>query len=435
MTLRLILVVCLMVTSTSAVIAQGPRPERPYRGLFRGGAQDQLGGSALTLDLSLGGGYDDNVFADAVGGTVTDTATWDSGVFGRVTAALTYTKETERASMGATLATDARYFPDFETEFYGAHTASIGGELPLGRATRLRADQVISYQPFLTLELFPSLSTPGVGISEPAAQENATPFDESILYLTSVELSQQTSRRGELTFSYDHELDDFADTSDFRRQAVLGRYTHEISRGLGVRLGYGYSVGSFSGQRDQDQLRGHIIDVGIDYDKALSLSRRTTLSFTTGTSAVSTLDGTRYGVIGDVHLNHEIGRTWNTSLAYARNVTFVRTFQEPFFSDSVGAEISGLVTRRLEFDLTGAATFGTVGSGGGEDGFTTYGGSTSLTYGMTRHLALVATYAYYRHSFESGVTLPTGLSPEADRQSAALALAMWFPLYQRFRSQ
>ena len=402
---------------------------RPYRGLFGGESAAQGSATLLEFDLSLGGGYDDSVFGETAG--TIDDSTWDGGLFGRVAATLTFTKETDRASVGATVGTDARYFPRAEPDFFGAYTASLGGRLPLGRESYLTASQRVSYQPFLALDLFPSVSVPAIGISEPAALERGTPFDDSMLYLTALEFTQPTSRRGAVSFTYGFELNDFTrQRNDFKRHNASGRYTHGISRGLAVRAGYGYSVGTYPGEFDQD-MSGHVIDVGIDYNNAISFSRRTTMSFSTGSSAVTSLDETSYGIIGNVTLSHEIGRTWNASAAYSRNVSFVRTFDEPFLADSLTAAINGLITRRLEFELTGAASLGDVGLSGESNGFTSYAGLTRFVYGLTRHLALAATYAIYTYSFDSGVTLPIGLSPETERQSALLALQLWFPLYQR----
>ena len=53
-----------MLWSGSAV-AQAPRPERPFRGLFGGGVGNTE--QSLTAHASLGGSYDDNLLAEARG--------------------------------------------------------------------------------------------------------------------------------------------------------------------------------------------------------------------------------------------------------------------------------------------------------------------------------------------------------------------------------
>ena len=76
----------------------------------------------------------------------------------------------------------------------------------------------------------------------------------------------------------------------------------------------------------------HDIDVGVDYARPLSLTRRTTLDFGTGSSVVTmpTLDlgqeagatETQVRFVGDVGVTHEMGRTWRLRLGYNRGVGF-----------------------------------------------------------------------------------------------------------------
>src|SRR5687767_4116351 len=56
------LAVLVLACGAAPVLAQG-RAERPYRGLFAGGIQDPQ--QTLTATGSLGGGFDNNVVADA----------------------------------------------------------------------------------------------------------------------------------------------------------------------------------------------------------------------------------------------------------------------------------------------------------------------------------------------------------------------------------
>ena len=78
--------------------------------------------------------------------------------------------------------------------------------------------------------------------------------------------------------------------------------------------------------------RLHSFDVGIDFHKALSLSRRTTLSFGTGTTAFADVNGTHIYATGNATLTRELGRTWFATAAYNRDVSFLSTFREPVLS-------------------------------------------------------------------------------------------------------
>jgi hypothetical protein len=430
---RIPLFVCLLIVLawTSMASAQGFRPERPYRGLFRGSGSDRPAEKQLLLNVLVGGGYDDNVIADTGGGAGNVTSSEVAGMFGRLSVDLGYTQNTDRINFGASVATDARYFPELEQQYYVSHSGSIGVSMPLGRRTRFIADQSVSYQPFLTLELFPSVSDDLLGVAQPARFEQSAEFEDFMSYRTSLNLEHKVSRRGAFQVNYRHEFSDFTDdASDLRVNGAGARYTHEVARGLGLRVGYGYSAAEYYAA-ETGTVEGHLIDVGIDYSRALSLSRRTTLSFGTGSTAVRDDATTSYSLVGNVRLNREIARTWGAGLAYSRNVSFVRSFSEPFFSDALTADLRGLVNRRLELSMNGSASLGTVGlPTAADNGFASYSATAVLTYALARNLGATAEYGYYKYNFADGVVMPAGLASDVERQTAQVGLTMWFPLYR-----
>ena len=66
---------------------------------------------------------------------------------------------------------------------------------------------------------------------------------------------------------------------DLRSYEVGGRYRHGLSRYATLRLGYIYRKGAYGFTRIDGPSVVHDIDIGIDYARALSFSRRTTLTF------------------------------------------------------------------------------------------------------------------------------------------------------------
>ena len=428
----------MIVVTTTSVSAQPRRPERPYRGLFRGG----VGGSTeqgLTLDAQLGGGYDDNVFSEGFGGGggLETGSDWQSGGFGYLGADLSYSLATPRVSFGASLVSANRYFPDQVTSFIGAHTGRVGVSLER-RRTRLTLSQSVGYQPFLTLDVFPTLLDPELGQGDAADQDQGTPLDGYLSYVSSVDLTHRVSRRGALIFNYGYRASDFDDRArNLAVNSVAGRYEHEVLRDLTVRLGYGFSDGRYASLPtvDQEDVRQHTIDVGVNFDRALSLTRRTTLSFETGGAAISDSEDTFYTVLGGARLNHEMGQSWNAAISYLRNLSFIEAIADPFLSDALSLGLRGMLARRLEFDATGSVSTGVIGlSGGGDDGLTTYGTRVGLTLGLTRFLALEVSHSYYHYAFESGVSLPVGLSSLYDRQSVLATLNVWVPIITSARS-
>ena len=233
---------------------------------------------------------------------------------------------------------------------------------------------------------------------------------------------------------YGHHLSDFdGDDRDLETQSGAGRFTLGLARGLGLRLGYGYSEGRTATLASDDAIRNHTIDAGVDFSRSLSFSRRTTLTFGTGSSVIVENDRSHYQVIGNARLNREIRRTWHAALAYDRNVGFLETFSEPVFSDSASVSVGGLINRRTQFHAGTALSVGEVGLSGADNGYNSYTTSIGVDFGLTRHVSLAVNYSLYSYSFAGGVTLPTGLSSDMRRQSVQAQVQLWSPLFQRAR--
>ena len=115
--------------------------------------------------------------------------------------------------------------------------------------------------------------------------------------------------------------------------------------------------------------RTHNLNIGVDYRKPLSRSRRTFLRFRTGsviaeeleTGAVigeqvetgagigDPVEGRRFEATGSASLVHQIGRTWSAQAQYRREVGYLEGFARPVLSDSANGTLGGLLTRRTDF--------------------------------------------------------------------------------------
>src|SRR5207253_2678863 len=84
--------------------------------------------------------------------------------------------------------------------------------------------------------------------------------------------------------------------------------------------------------------------------------------FTTGTTGIQAPNQTaQYRLIGSARVNREIGRTWHATATFNRNVGFVEGFQQPFFADSLAANVGGTLNRRVELLLGGGYSKGQLG--------------------------------------------------------------------------
>ena len=423
--------VVLSLLVSAAAEAQEPRPERPYRGLFAGGITDAE--QLLTVRGSAGAGWDKSLVFDERGrGFLVGDGSGDfrSAAY-TGSAALSFSLDRGAVAFGASASTTGRYHPGTSNAVLRRDYINVGASAALGEGFSARA--AASYQPYSLKTLLPSVFGPRLGDPAIADEDFPSSLDAYLTYSGGLDFSKQLSRRHSFTATYDyHAREAFGLVARHDRHTAQGLLTRAISNGLDLVAGYGFVHGRYA-----DNPRGivnHRFDAGVNYSRALSFSRRTTVAFGTGTSAAGNTrtDTLRYHAIGNARLNHEIGRTWNASVAYIRAVQFVDAWPQPMFSDSAVARLAGLVNRRTEIELTARTLHGRELSDtyGGLD---TYNGLAALRVALSRHIGTSLTYSYYRHRFDEGVALAPGFPADFDGQSIRAAVNVWFPLFQSAR--
>ena len=427
-----------VVASADRAAAQEPRPERPYRGLFASGVAgtEQL----LTANVSLGAGWDDNLVADAVGRTrLTDVTQQFRGGLGTGSAGLNYTLSRGRVGFGASATTAARYYPGLENRFIRRDYASLGTSVVLGRG--FTGQLGVGYQPYSLRAMAPWLTEPQLEDPAPVDEDFPASLEHYVGYSAGVDFTRRVSAKWTLSAMYGYGgRQPMGDMDRFDRHTGGGFMSRTLGRGLNLQLGYRYSVGKYG---DGGTHENHVIDAGVNYSRALSFSRRTTVSFATGTSAArsQTSGNLQYRATGSARLTHELGRTWNASASYDRGLKFTDTWLEPLFSDSASAGVSGSLSRRvqLQFVVRGVRGYGLRSSRAGEtddsnrdaEGITNYGGVAGLTVAVSRYINTGVSYSYYVHEFGSGVILPPGFARDFERRSVRAYVNLWAPLFQR----
>jgi hypothetical protein len=422
-----------LLASVCPAAAQAQRPERPYRGLFGGGVSDAE--QSLTANLSFGAGWDKNVFAEFAGGQV-DPLLTRTGGYGLLSGGLNYSMDRRRVDIGAGVSSSARYYPNLSTQWVASHSGAFGIGIELNRKTSLSGQQTVSYQPYNYFHLFPELYAPALGTAAAPNHDFGAGATDYLTYNTRVGLSRELSRRATLQFSYDRYKSDFstAGISDFSSQGGGGTLQLQMTKDLGVRLGYQYRQGDYPlANNGSRQVRNHNIDAGIDYNRVLSLTRRTTVGFSTGSAAVSDGENTRFNVIGRATLNREFGRTWRGFVGYNRDLQFIETFQSPLFSDSLSGGIDGLISQRLSFEASTGTSLGSVGFSADDNGYDSVFGSAGLSYALNRFVSLGVNYTFYHYSFENAALLPAGVPKGLERNGVSASINLWAPVFTRSR--
>ena len=415
-----------------------PKPERvrrPYRGLF-GAPADPDSKQSLNLTTSVFGAYDDDVVTSGVTPT---TKAERSGWYGGLNVGSQYSLRGERLSVG--IAGDiavnryaAGWTPDRTATMY---LANGDVALKLTSRTTLSGNTTFTYAPEYRLSLFISPSSP-TGVPD-VFNTVAPDYDlfRSAAYRTSAQLrlSQTFGKRTSLEgWGALMDVNSAGDSFDYGTRAVGGLLSQRLTRNLALRLGYSFAEPTYA--RALSPLgtqRLHNIDAGVDYSRALSVSRRTRFTFSTGSAVLVSEAGSggnqdlRYRLIGAADLTREIGRTWTARLSYRRSIDFREGFAAPFLADGVSATLGGLFTSRVRFSASNDYSFGTVGVGS-SNRFHAYSVNTGVEFALSKVLATFARYVYYLYDFDAQVALDPRFARTFERQGGRIGLTASFPL-------
>ena len=452
LTRRAIAAAALTVTFvTAADLCAQTAPEsaavrRPYRGLFGAPAPSDSPHS-LVLTGSAYGAYDDNVI-DALSAR-SGNRPWlqESGTYAGADAGLQYAFATEgaRTSFGGQLGGRLSYYHHHDrSDVLPSSNADVTFGFRLTRSLNLQVRESVAYSSNYNASLVPEL---GEEMGHDIGTAPVSDLDlfglKTLRTATTVSLAQRFGRHTSLTGAYHFRsfelLESEAPDPMFHEYAshagsMRFGYNRPVTRNASLRLGYGIRVS------DRESLTGepsmmHNIDAGMDYSRALSFSRRTSLSFGTGSAiAVSEridegTEGqrTQARLTGHASLTHEMGRSWTADLTYSRGFRTRDGFDELYFTDAVSATVGGLVSRRLSFSAATAWADSSLERGGstGQRGISA---NAQGTYALTRYLGLFARYVYYRYRYGSDILLSERFPRQLDRHGVRVGLTTSVPL-------
>jgi hypothetical protein len=286
-------------------------------------------------------------------------------------------------------------------------TGSANWSLKLGRRLGFTLREGVTrsttrFQRLLPVALETEGIGPGVAIALPATphQTDERPL---LTYASGAGLTYAVARG--TSIEADAALTTTADAAQpgadaFQTRAVRLTVRQSVTRYANLRLGYGYRIGEYGIVGDGGNggdAAVHDIDLGLEYSKPLSLTRRTALSFGSGSSVIGRQgdDGTtgeprQLRLNGDATLTHEIGRTWQARMSYRRGISFVEGFAAPVGSDGATALLSGRLARRVVAGFQAAASTGLIG----QQRFTTYTGGVALRIVVSGAIGIQGGYSY-----------------------------------------
>jgi hypothetical protein len=418
------------------------RPRRIGPAVFGGTAtRAAKPGGGLDLSAQLFGAYDDDVLADQNGSTSRRPTRAGSadGLFSGLGIALRYARPGDRADFRSWANSAVNYYPDLRDLTTTYHQVGLSFAAPFGRRFSMYASPFATYSPRYAMQLFPvplpvdPAAEPSVGDSAAAAApdlDSAIVKRESFRYGGNVGLSLSATNHTSVNVAYGYTKTTSSGvrSADFEVQTAGVSLGHKLTRYASLRVGYSLHEGTYEGS-GQPVTRTQNVDVGVDYQKALSLSRRTFLRFNTGSVIASDQAGRRrIQAVGFASLVHQMGRTWTAQAQYRREVRYIEGFVRPVFGDSAGSSVSGLLSRRVDVAVNAAYFTGTEGLTRGSARLDSYWASARLRRALTRTLATYVEYLFYHYGFDEAAVRPAGLPRTFNRNGARVGLSLWLPL-------
>ena len=403
------LVACAPLASAGQEAAAPPRP-------FRAGSEATGPRRALTVDFAV-----HEAAGQAEEGQVDGYST-NARLNGTFTARGRYLK------FDLAGGTEYRYYAGSDALADQGRHGRVGLEAS-GRTTRFTVAQTVRQLPFQQLVGLPSIL--GDEVVADTSADHALDRVPNTVYGTSVAVHRTLGRDGSLMVDYDLGMSRVTGrpgSQDVHRGGAL--FTQRVARSLDLRLGYHARSRQPGPDATLRPVLSHDIDAGFAFTRGLSLTRRTNLMFTSGSSILSSDLGRQYVLTGSAGLNHMIGRTWNASLTFDRGVEFPDALPTPVVSDRLTVGIGGLWGRRV--NLRARATGGIGNTSVDEGQYRTFGAELRAAVLVGRRWHWFAEPFYFQHD-ASGIAVTAGLPAATSRFGVRTGLDVQLAFLDRRR--
>ena len=410
----------------------------PFGGLF-GRTPERTGLNVSTIEIrsSVGGQYENALLAAEDEGPDTSV---QSGLSSGAAVALIFERRSERLT--ARLSGSANHQEYYTTPGFAVNLFGAGGQMNAKLTTRVEAAAAASYVHSPYFQFFQTFGQTSFGRSSNVAFDDFlvpfSPYAAQMMENESIDafagLTGHLTKRSRLNGSVHRRQTQFAQhpANDFVVDGYRATWNLQVGRGLGVHAGYGREHVEQRGA-EGTEFDHEIIDVGVDFNRTLSVTRRTTLGFMTSTSLLKDSRGHRqWSLNGAVTLSKHFRRTWRLAAQASRTTEFLPLFLEPVSSDMLGVSLDGMFSRRVHW-IAGASGGRGRALFSERSGFDTVGATSRLSVALSNHLGLYGQYAAYRYDIPNGSTT-VALRSRLVRQAVSVGLSAYIPVYTKMRA-
>ncbi len=317
------------------------------------------------------------------------------------------------------------------------HSAGATMSWALRERTSLAATGAFTYMPSYSINATPMPDAATAAETSGTLPANAVDYSltRRTLFGTvgGVTLSHNLSRRLNLGVAYSASRQEFELEEDpsYLSHSMSGRLTYSLTRGLGVRAGFGRRLASFTTpDGGEDQIALDDIDVGLVFSEAIGITRTTRLSFSTGSSIRSDEGERSANLIGTATLSQELGRRGQIALSYNRGSELTPGFSKPVFSDSLSLSANYQLARSLVASVSAFGSLGEAGlsSASERNRVQAMSGSARLAYAVTRRLQAYGEYLAYRNLIDQSVSLISTVPRDRTSHAVRVGVAIVVPL-------
>jgi hypothetical protein len=368
--------------------------------------------------------------------------------FSAVHGLLSLSKRTDHVSWQVTGGSSVRFYPGLQEVIRTRDNLNAFLAVPVGGRMRFYGSGFVAYSPYYSLA---SALSPG-GTVDPAVVDgpsssvqppitapdpSATAVDYSLVRrsaYTSGTLGGFTYRLGQyssLSVSGRTQRTDFVEATAPSLHAwdARFRYSHQISRGTSVHVGYGRRVARFTSTTLNAPAQLEDIDIGIDHSRAWSLTRNTTLRIAPGIAVIKDGITRHYNVTVAASLEHLVRRTGSLGFLYDRRAALIGGLVHPVFMDVFSAHYNENLSRRLALDTSAAYYLGQVGVvSSSSNGYQSYNAQARLSLALASNTFVHIDYLVYSHDLGDSVQLLGSIADVQRRQSVRIGVTLRVPL-------
>lgn len=416
-----------------------------------------LNGPKWNAGIQIFGGYNQTNLGQAASSSTTLNSFIRSGVTAGVSSQLSTVFSGRKSTFGLTGGSSTNYFRSTD-RFITSYHGQISQSFKLGSASSFNAGQSVNLAPYYALNQFQGLQTfAGTDLSAPiqGGVTSAVGDLRHLRYGVTADYSHPFTDRTSFTMNYSGDVSSLGgSTPNLIYQMAGAQLGRTFKKGLGVHAGYGYSQMSF---RTTGQKQGfHHLDIGLNMNRGLSLTRRTKLTFgtgtvmnrslnpgqlvtstgttpATGTSGTTTTGSTQgshllFNLTGNVSLAHDFGRSWVAQVNYGRSWQILDGTFVPFIGDTINGGLSGRIGSALTLGTNAAYMFlGQQSSQTTNQNLSSgnaLAGNAFLNVHINNAINGFVQYGYYQQSLDLsqlGLNLPSRITRQTARGGLTIA--------------